>query len=249
MRQKDNHTKPERIAKFIARAGIASRRGAEAMIEEGRVAVNGKPITSPALNVTARDRVTVNGKRVQVEEAARLFLYHKPAGLMTTHHDPEGRPTVFSSLPKKMPRVISVGRLDLNSEGLLLLTTSGELAHTLEHPKLGWKRKYRVRAYGTLTEAQMQSIRKGVTVEGMRYRPAEIELESGKGRNMWYLMTITEGKNREIRSIFAHFDCQVSRLIRVSFGPFQLGALKPGEVKDVSHMLPEISLSLKNSRK
>lgn len=217
----------------MARAGIASRRGAEAMIEEGRVAVNGKPITSPALNITAKDRITVDGKPVQVEEAVRLFLYHKPAGLMTTHKDPEGRPTVFSSLPKKMPRVISIGRLDLNSEGLLLLTTSGELAHTLENPGLGWKRRYRVRAYGTLTEAQMQIIRKGVTVEGVRYRPAEIEFENGKGRNAWYLVTLTEGKNREIRNIFAHFDCQVSRLIRVSFGPFQLGALKPGEVREI----------------
>ena len=225
--------KPERIAKFMARAGVASRRGAEVMIEEGRVTVNGETITSPALNVTPSDIVTVNGKPLYAEEEARLFLYHKPEGLMTTHKDPEGRPTVFSTLPKHLPRVVSVGRLDLNSEGLLLLTTSGELAHTLENPNLGWKRRYRVRAYGEITESAMNKIRDGVVVDGMHYRPAEIELESRKAQNAWYIVTLTEGKNREIRNIFARFDCKVSRLIRTSFGPFQLGMLKPGEVKEV----------------
>ncbi|MFO1242899.1 MAG: pseudouridine synthase [Rickettsiales bacterium] len=226
--------KGERIAKYMARAGIASRRGAEAMIAAGHVTVNGKKITSPALNINEGDVIAVDGNVILAEDDARLFLYHKPAGLITTHKDPEGRPTVFDALPKGMPRVVSVGRLDFSSEGLLLLTTSGELAHKLEDPKLGWKRKYRVRAYGHLTEEQMNRIRSGITVDGIRYRPAELRFESRKGKNAWYVMTITEGKNREIRKIFEHFDCKVSRLIRVGFGAFQLGSMQPGEVKEIS---------------
>lgn len=233
--QKIERNKPERLAKFIARCGVASRRGAEQLIEEGHVQVNGKRVTSPALNVTMQDVVTVHGKQLVAEAEPRLFLYYKPVGLVTTHKDPEGRPTVFASLPKAMPRVISVGRLDVNSEGLLLLTTSGDLAHQLEDPKQGWQRSYRVRAYGTLTEAQMQIIRNGITIEGLRYRGADIECEGrGDGKNAWYAMTIYEGKNREIRKIFEYFDCKVSRLIRVSFGNLQLGAMRPGDIQEVA---------------
>ena len=233
--QKIERNKPERLAKFIARCGVASRRGAEQLIEEGHVEVNGKRVTSPALNVTMQDVVKVHGKQLIAEAEPRLFLYYKPVGLVTTHKDPDGKPTVFASLPKALPRVISVGRLDVNSEGLLLLTTSGDVAHQLEDPKQGWQRSYRVRAYGTLTEAQMQIIRNGVTVEGIRYRGADIECEGrGDGKNAWYAMTIYEGKNREIRKIFEYFDCKVSRLIRVSFGPLQLGMLRPGDIEEIS---------------
>lgn len=238
--QKIERNKPERLAKFIARCGVASRRGSEQLIEEGHVQVNGKRVTSPALNVTMQDVVTVHGKQLVAEAEARIFLYYKPVGLVTTHKDPEGRPTVFASLPKAMPRVISVGRLDVNSEGLLLLTTSGDLAHQLEDPKQGWQRSYRVRAYGMLTEAQMQIIRNGITIDGLRYRGADIECEGrGDGKNAWYAMTIYEGKNREIRKIFENFDCKVSRLIRVSFGNLQLGAMRPGDIQEVSLSLLE----------
>lgn len=225
---------PERIAKRMARAGLCSRREAEKWIEEGRVRVNGKKISSPALNVTDRDVIIVDGKTLAVKEATRLFLYHKPAGLVTTHKDPEGRPTVFEKLPKELGRVISIGRLDLNSEGLLLLTNDGGLARKLELPSTGWIRRYRVRMYGGITESMLTGMKQGVTIDGMRYGSVEAELESQKGNNSWMMVAITEGKNREIRKIFEHFGCQVSRLIRVSYGPFQLGALPKGQIKEVT---------------
>ncbi len=224
----------ERIAKRMARAGLCSRREAEKWIEEGRVKVNGKKITSPALNVTPSDSIVVDGKPIADTEPTRLFLYHKPPGLVTTHKDPEGRPTVFEKLPKTIGRVISIGRLDLNSEGLLLLTNDGNLARKLELPSTGWIRRYRVRMYGGITESMLTEMKAGVTIDGMRYGSVEATLESQRSNNSWMMVSLTEGKNREIRKIFEHFGCQVSRLIRVSYGPFQLGALPKGEVKEVT---------------
>jgi len=224
----------ERIAKVLARAGVASRRGAEAMIEAGRVAVDGKTLDSPALNVTPRQVITVDGKPIGAAEATRLWLYHKPPGLLTTHKDPKGRNTVFENLPKEMPRVISIGRLDINSEGLLLLTNDGELARHLESPKTGWKRKYRARAWGEPDDKRLEQLRKGVVVDGVKYAPADVEVESRKASNTWIAIGIREGKNREVRKLLEHAGLQVSRLIRVAYGPFQLGALERGEVREVT---------------
>ena len=224
----------ERIAKVLARAGVASRRGAEAMIEAGRVAVDGRKLDSPALNVTPGQVITVDGKPIGAAEATRLWLYHKPPGLLTTHSDPKGRNTVFENLPKEMPRVISIGRLDINSEGLLLLTHDGELARHLESPKTGWKRKYRARAWGEPDDKRLEQLRKGVVVDGVKYAPADVEVESRKASNTWIAIGIREGKNREVRKLLEHAGLQVSRLIRVAYGPFQLGALERGEVREVT---------------
>lgn len=221
-----------RLAKCIAQAGLCSRREAERWIEAGRVAVNGQKILTPACNIFEADTVTVDGKPLPAASAARLWLYHKPAGLVTTHKDPQGRSTVFDALPEDLPRVISVGRLDLNSEGLLLLTNDGELARKLELPSSGWLRSYRVRVHGAISEGMLEAIRKGVCVDGVQYAPAEIEMEAGKGSNRWLTMTLSEGKNREIRNIFTHFDCRVSRLIRTAYGPYRLGELPRGEVTE-----------------
>jgi 23S rRNA pseudouridine2605 synthase len=224
----------ERIAKVLARAGVASRRGAEAMIAAGRVAVDGRTLDSPAFNVTPGQAITVDGKPVGAAEPTRLWLYHKPPGLPTTHKDTRGRNTVFEMLPKDLPRVISVGRLDINSEGLLLLTNDGELARHLESPATGWKRKYRARAWGEPDERKLDLLRKGVTIEGVRYAPAEIEVESRKASNVWLAVGVREGKNREVRKLLEHAGLQVSRLIRVAYGPFQLGTLERGEVREVT---------------
>jgi 23S rRNA pseudouridine2605 synthase len=224
----------ERLAKRIARAGICSRREAEVLIEAGRVVVNGKQIKTPAFNVSEDDAIKVDGKLLAAKESARLWLYHKPAGQMTTHKDPQGRPTVFDALPKSMPRVISIGRLDLNSEGLLLLTNDGELARKLELPSTGWIRRYRVRVYGAISEKMLAAMKNGVTVDGVRYGSVEATREQQTGSNQWLVVALKEGKNREIRKIFEHFDCKVNRLIRLSYGPFQLGSLPRGEVKEVS---------------
>jgi 23S rRNA pseudouridine2605 synthase len=229
----NDNTKGERIAKRMARAGLCSRREAEAWIKAGIVKVNGKVIDSPALNVTEADVIMVEGQQVVEKEPVRVWLYHKPAGLMTTHKDPEGRPTVFSALPKDMPRVISVGRLDLNSEGLLLLTNDGGLARKLELPSNGWIRKYRVRAYGTINENILKEMKKGVVAGGVHYGSVEATIDSKQGGNTWLTVALKEGKNREIRKIFEHFDCKVSRLLRISYGPFILGKLERGEVKEV----------------
>lgn len=223
----------ERIAKRIARAGICSRREAEKLIEAGKVFVNGKKITSPALNVTPEDKIIVSGKPLADADKTRLWLYHKPAGLMTTHKDPEGRPTVFDVLPKDMPRVISIGRLDLNSEGLLLLTNDGALARKLELPATGWIRRYRVRAFGSFPPGMVERMQKPLTIEGTRYQPLEVKMESDTGTNRWFQVSVREGKNREIRKIFEHFGLKVNRLIRQSYGPLQLGGLERGEVKEV----------------
>jgi 23S rRNA pseudouridine2605 synthase len=224
----------ERIAKAIARAGVCSRRDAEAMILEGRVTVNGKKLTSPALNVTERDDIRIDGKPLPAAERTRLFRYYKPRGLVTTAKDPQGRPTVFASLPAGMPRVISVGRLDLNSEGLLLLTNDGELARRLELPSTGWVRRYRVRVHGEVQQAQLDQLARGIEIEGVRYGAVQATLDRKQGDNVWLTMSLTEGKNREIRKICGHFGWPVSRLIRVAYGPFQLGShLNPGDIEEV----------------
>ncbi len=229
----EQHKSGERIAKAIARAGLASRREAEAWIAAGRVAVNGAVITSPALNVTATDRISVDGTALPGRERTRLFLYHKPRGLLTTHSDPRGRPTIFQKLPPGLPRLISVGRLDFNTEGLLLLTNDGALARVLELPATGWLRRYRVRAHGVVTQVQLDQLRQGVTISGIRYGAIEADLDRVQGSNLWLTFAIREGKNREVRNVLGHLGLTVTRLIRVSFGPFQLGELEPGAVEEV----------------
>lgn len=223
----------ERIAKVMARAGLCSRREAETWIAAGRVAVNDKTISSPALNVTASDRVAVDGKALPQAERTRLFLYHKPSGLVTTNADPQKRPTIFDKLPKNLPRLVSVGRLDLNTEGLLLLTNDGGLARVLEHPETGWLRRYRVRAHGRVTQEQLDALRRGVTIDGVRYGPVEAALDRQQGANAWITFAIREGKNREVRNVLRSLDLSVNRLIRVSFGPFQLGDLAEGAVEEI----------------
>jgi 23S rRNA pseudouridine2605 synthase len=223
----------ERIAKVMARAGLCSRREAESWIAAGRVAVNGATIKSPALNIGADDAVAVDGKPLPKAERTRLFLYHKARGLVTTHADPEGRPTIFGKLPKDLPRLISVGRLDLSTEGLLLLTNDGGLARVLELPETGWLRRYRVRAHGAVTQLQLDALRKGVTVDGVRYGEIEATLDRHQGANSWLTFAIREGKNREVRNVLEHLGLRVNRLIRVSFGPFQLGELPEGGIEEI----------------
>lgn len=227
----------ERIAKVMARAGLCSRREAERWIGQGRVSVNGKPLDSPACVVGATDKVVVDGVPLPRAEATRLFLYHKPAGLVTTARDEKGRRTVFDELPKALPRVISIGRLDINTEGLLLLTNDGELARYLELPDTGWKRRYRVRVHGRVTEAKLAKLARGMTVDGVRYGAieAEIDQDAGEkgGTNTWLVVTLREGKNREIRNVMTALDLQVNRLIRIAYGPFQLGGLPQGAAREV----------------
>ncbi|MBR0712548.1 pseudouridine synthase [Bradyrhizobium liaoningense] len=235
--RRDEEPKPkkagERIAKVLARAGLASRRDAEEMVTQGRVTVNGRVINSPALDVTPNDVVAVDGKPLPPRERTRLFLYHKPRGLMTTHDDPEGRPTVFDNLPEGLPRLISIGRLDFNTEGLLLLTNDGGLARTLELPDTGWLRRYRVRAHGEVTQAQLDQLKNGIEVEGVKYGPIDATLERDQGANVWLVFAIREGKNREVRNVLAHLGLEVNRLIRVSYGPFQLGEIPEGQVDEI----------------
>jgi 23S rRNA pseudouridine2605 synthase len=229
----EQHKPGERIAKVIARAGLASRREAEAWIAAGRVAVNGAVIASPAYNVTAQDQVTVDGAPLPERDRTRLFLYHKPRGLMTTHADPQGRPTIFEHLPENLPRLISVGRLDFNTEGLLLLTNDGALARLLELPATGWLRRYRVRAHGKVNQAQLDQLQSGLTLSGIHYGAIEATIERVQGANLWLTFAIREGKNREVRNVLGHLGLDVTRLIRVSFGPFQLAELKTGDVEEV----------------
>lgn len=226
---------PMRIAKALARAGLCSRREAERWIEDGRVAVNGETLKSPARDVSPSDRITVDGKPLPTAEPPKLWRYHKPRGLVTTHRDPEGRPTVFDRLPPTLPRVISIGRLDFNTEGLLLLTNDGALARHLELPATGWLRRYRVRAHGRVTQEQLDRLKEGVEIEGVRYGPIDATLESTKeqGANVWLSIGLREGKNREVRKILGTLGLDVNRLIRVSFGPFQLQDLEPGTVDPV----------------
>jgi 23S rRNA pseudouridine2605 synthase len=234
MPEKNNNDKSgERIAKVIARAGLASRRQAEALITAGRVSVNGATISSPALNVTTRDRVVVDGQQLPRAARTRLFRYHKPRGLVTTHADPEGRPTIFRALPKRLPRVISVGRLDINSEGLLLLTNDGGLARALELPSTGWLRSYRVRALGRVTQEALDGLKRGITVAGIHYGPIEATLDREQGANVWLTLGLREGKNREVRKVLEQLGLQVNRLIRVAYGPFELGDLGDGDVQEV----------------
>ena len=234
----------DRIAKVLSRAGIASRREAERMIEAGRVSVNGKLIDSPALTVTPNDRIVVDGKTVGEPDAARLWLYHKPAGLVTTERDEKDRPTVFDSLPENLPRVMSVGRLDLNSEGLLLLTNDGEMKRKLELPSTGWLRRYRVRINGSVSEATLDRLRAGIEVEGIRYQPLVVTFDRQQGANAWLTVSIREGKNREIRRAMQEVGVAVNRLIRVSYGPFQLGNLKQGEVEELKQRVVRDQLGL-----
>ena len=223
----------ERVAKVLSRAGVASRREAERMIEAGEVSVNGKVITSPALNVTPADRITVRGEPVGAPEVARLWLYYKPDGLVTSTNDEKGRQTVFDTLPEDMPRVMSVGRLDLNSEGLLLLTNDGELKRKLELPSTGWLRKYRVRIKGNPTDPDLEPLRKGITVDGEKFQPMMVTLDRHQGANAWLSVALREGKNREIRRALSAIDLTVNRLIRTSYGPFRLGDMEPGDVEEV----------------
>jgi len=223
----------ERIAKVMARAGLASRREAEAWIAAGRVAVNGTAITSPALNVGPKDRITIDGKPLPQRERTRLFLFHKPRGLVTTSADTHGRPTIFGALPKDLPRLITIGRLDMNTEGLLLLTNDGGLARVLELPATGWLRRYRVRAFGSVTQERLDELKNGITVDGVNYGSIEAALDRMQGSNVWLTFAMREGKNREIRNVLRALGLQVNRLIRVSYGPFQLGELADGAVEEV----------------
>jgi 23S rRNA pseudouridine2605 synthase len=222
-----------RIAKAMARAGLCSRREAERWIADGRVSVNGKLLKTPAIEVTAADKVIVDGKPLPAADPVRLWRYHKTKGLVTTHSDPEGRPTVFDKLPPEMPRVVSIGRLDYNTEGLLLLTNDGKLARHIELPATGWVRRYRVRAKGRVTPKDLESLKAGVEIEGVRYGPIEANVDSVQGAKSWLTISIREGKNREVRKILGHLGLTVNRLIRVAFGPFQLLDLQPGAVEAV----------------
>ncbi len=224
----------KRLAKAMSDAGYCSRREAEKLILSGSVAVDGITIDTPAFNVTEENSITINGVTLASQDQPRLWLYHKPAGLVTTHHDPQDRPTVFQNLPKNLPRVISVGRLDLNSEGLLLLTNSGELARTLELPTSGLVRIYKVRAHGKINIKALENTTRGIKIDGEYYKPTSIKLISANGSNNWFEVKLTEGKNREIRKIFSHFGLEVNRLIRLSYGKWSLGNLKVSEVREVT---------------
>lgn len=227
----------ERIAKRLARAGICSRRDAERLIAEGAVAVDGKILSSPALNVTDKSRITVHGKPIAPPDPVRMWIYHKPAGVITTNRDPQGRPTVFEKLPPELPRVVTVGRLDFNTEGLLLLTNDGGVARHLELPANAWLRHYRVRVHGTVDSKKLAALGQGVTISGIRYEPIKAVLEKAvgerSGANSWISVSIKEGKNREVRKAMEYLGLQVTRLIRVSFGPFQLGSLPRGAVEEI----------------
>jgi len=222
-----------RIAKAIAHAGLCSRRDAEAWIAEGRVAVNGKVLETPAYVVKPGDKNTVDGKPLPETQRARLWRYYKPRGLVTSHKDPQGRKTVFEALPPGLPRVVSVGRLDINTEGLLLLTNDGELARHLELPSTGWLRRYRVRAHGRVAQEALDALRGGITIDGVRYGPVEARIDREQGSNLWLTISLREGKNREVKRIAEHLGLAVNRLIRISFGPFVLGDLAEGAVEEV----------------
>ncbi len=237
--------KGERIAKRLARAGVASRREVERMIEAGRVSVNGRKLDSPALNVTDADDILVDGRPVAAAEPARLWRYHKPAGLVTSARDEKGRATVFDRLPPELPRVMSVGRLDLTSEGLLLLTNDGELKRKLELPSTGWVRKYRVRANGNASDQRLQPLRDGITIAGERFQPMSVDFDKQSGANVWLTIGLREGKNREIRRALEEVGLIVNRLIRVSYGPFQLGDLARGGVEEIRPKILRDQLGLK----
>lgn len=223
----------ERIAKVIARAGLCSRRDAERLIAAGRVEVDGKVLTSPAFNVPPQASVIVDGQPLPAALPMRLWRYHKPRGVVTTARDPQGRPTVFDKLPPDLPRLLSVGRLDMTSEGLLLLTTDGALKRRLELPSTGWTRRYRVRVHGKADPDRLSALAGGVSVDGLDYGPIQATLERQTGANAWLTVALKEGKNREIRRVMEHLGLTVNRLIRVAYGPFQLGNLSPGAIEEV----------------
>lgn len=236
--------KGERIAKVMARAGLCSRRDAESWIAAGRVSVNGQVLTSPAFNVQDNDEVSVDGRKLPRAEAPRLFLYYKPAGLVTSARDELGRDTVFDHLPEGLPRLISIGRLDLNTEGLLLMTNDGGLSQFLELPSTGWVRTYRVRAYGTVSQDELDTLRNGVTIDDIRYGPIAAIFDHQIGSNCWLVFSITEGKNREVRKVLEYMGLKVNRLIRVSYGPFRLNDMEEGELqevrpRDLHEMIPD----------
>ena len=234
-----------RIAKAIAHAGLCSRRDAERWIEQGRVAVNGAVLSTAAYVVKPGDKVTVDGEMLPEAEGPRLWRYHKPKGLVTSHKDPQGRKTVFEALPADLPRVVSVGRLDLNTEGLLLLTTDGELARHLELPSTGWLRRYRVRAHGKVGQADLDKLAKGMTIDGVQYGPVEARIDREQGSNVWLTLGLREGKNREVKRLLEALGLTVNRLIRISFGPFALGDLPPGEVSEVKQRVLKDQLGAK----
>ena len=246
MTGEDAPERGERIAKWLARAGVASRRDAEKLIAEGRVRLENRVVDNPATFIKPGDLVTVSGKPVSEPQRTRLFRHHKPAGLVTTHRDEKGRPTVFEALPPGLPRLVSIGRLDLNSEGLLLLTNDGALARKLELPANGWLRRYRVRVHGTVDERALEALARGVTVDGLRYAPIEAGLDSRKGANAWLTVSLHEGKNREVRRVMEYLGLGVTRLIRTAYGPFQLGALPRGAVEEVNPKVMREQLGMKN---
>ena len=241
--------KGDRIAKVLARAGIASRRGAEGIIAAGRVSVNGKKIDSPALNVTNNDHIAVDGQPLRAAEPERMWLYHKPAGLVTSDADEKGRRTIYDALPEDMPRVMSIGRLDINSEGLLLLTNDGGIKRKLELPSTGWMRRYRVRINGRPTDPTLEPLRKGMTVDGERFQPMQVTLDRQQGANAWLTVGLREGKNREIRRAMESIGLVVNRLIRVSYGPFQLSDLKPGAVEEIRRKIVRDQLGIEAEEK
>jgi 23S rRNA pseudouridine2605 synthase len=229
----DEAPRGDRIAKWLSRAGVASRRDVERLLAEGVIKLNGRTVSHPATFVSAGDVVQINGRVVDKPDRTRVWRYHKPEGLVTTHRDPEGRPTVFEKLKHQLPRVVSVGRLDLTSEGLLLLTNDGGLARQLELPSTGWLRRYRVRVFGVPNERALNSLAHGVTVDGVRYGPIEAGVDAKKGDNTWLSISLREGRNREVRRVMAHLGLSVSRLIRVAYGPFQLGMLERGGIEEI----------------
>jgi 23S rRNA pseudouridine2605 synthase len=224
----------ERIAKYLSRAGKASRRDAERLIAEGRVSVDGKTLDTPAVLVMGSEDIRIDGQRVEAPKAARLFRYNKPVGTLVTRADPEGRPTVFDQMPPGLPRVIAIGRLDLASEGLLLLTTDGSLARHLELPATGWTRRYRVRVHGRLNERGFDQLAKGAEIDGIRYGPIVVQVEKSTGTNHWLIVSLKEGKNREVRKAMSYIGLDVNRLIRIAYGPFLLGGLERGDVQEVT---------------
>ena len=237
-----------RIAKAMAHAGLCSRRDAEAWIAAGRVSVNGKVLTTPAHVVSPGDKIMVDGELLPASQAPRLWRYHKPRGLITSHKDPQGRRTVFDALPPSLPRVVSVGRLDINTEGLLLLTTDGALARHLELPSTGWVRRYRVRAHGRVTKEALHGLRSGVTIDGVKYGPVEARIDREQGSNLWLMLSLREGKNREVKRLAEHLGLTVNRLIRISFGPFALGDLAEGALEEVKRRVLADQLGPKLAR-